>query len=80
MRKPKIDEIGRFLTVTILNGPGNWESKGLSPHHKSSQKTNSRPISHHKPSVFGKILKDLCNQVFGWFKEAQVQKIDTHTW
>ena len=36
--EPRIDDMGRFLAVTILNSLGYWDPKGCSPHHKSSQK------------------------------------------
>ena len=35
---PRIKEMGRFLTMTILNSLRNWEPKGWSSHHKSSHK------------------------------------------
>ena len=35
--EPRIEEIGIFSSVTILNNLGYWDPKGWSPHHKSSQ-------------------------------------------
>ena len=35
--KPRIEEIGIFLSETTINSLGYWIPKGWSPHHKSSQ-------------------------------------------
>ena len=36
--EPRIDDMGRFLVMTILNSPRYWDPKGWFPHHKFSQK------------------------------------------
>lgn len=59
---PRIDEIGKFLIVTILNTLGYYEYKGWQPPPaiitNLPKKIDSCPITHHKMSVLEKILKD----------------------
>ena len=62
--KPKIGEIGRFLTMTILNKLIVSTKVDTLPLPQPSPqiflKMDSDPITHNKISVSGKILKDIC--------------------
>lgn len=59
---PRIDEIGKFLIVTILIHLEIMSTKVDDQPPPSSQifqkKKDSCPITHHKTSVLEKILKD----------------------
>ena len=73
--KPNIGEIGRFLTMTILNkliASTKVDTLLLSLPQPSPQiflKMDYDPITHNKISVSGKILKDICNSLLGTLME-----------
>ena len=73
--KPKIGEIGRFLTMIILNkliASTKVDTLPLplpQPPPQIFLKMDSDPITHNKISVSGKIPKDICNSLSGTLME-----------